>query len=330
LIFMLTLLISACDLPASPASHATQPFDVAATQAAFAVQTEMGRPTWTLTPSRTPAFPATQTPVPPSVNALEATNATPPADATATISPIRVTALPGLVLYTHPDIPDYVFQIDPKRWEKDPSGKTWDLVHQTIANCRIDSVPAHGLGAPKRLFWQDFGRFRWEILDYGAYAYVSSVLGGDPVSQGSSFLELQGYNQAACRSAQEEILTNLMTRREATGEVGFTLFLSPTPRPALDGFSCPNTPPARLRVGDQVSVVTDGLWLRSAPRAEKSTELRQYLRYAPVMIRVISGPACEKYVYWQVEVSTFGEGAETIQGWLAEGDLNEYYLMPVK
>ena len=116
-----------------------------------------------------------------------------------------------------------------------------------------------------------------------------------------SFLQLTGYNQAACRSDQEQVLQNLLTAGQASGEIPSSPFRSPTPRPALEGFDCPNTPRVRLRVGDEVSVITDGLWLRSEPRADDSTRVRKFLRYAPVMIHVIDGPVCEKYVYWQVE-----------------------------
>lgn len=144
-----------------------------------------------------------------------------------------------------------------------------------------------------------------------------------------SFLERQDYNRAACRATQEEALSNLMLVSEAQGQVSLAPFQSPTPRPALEGFSCPNTPPA-LRIGDYVSVVTDGLWLRSEPRAADNTRVRKFLHYAPNMIRFIGGPVCEKYVYWQVQVVEFGEPGITTQGWLVEGDPQETYLVTVK
>ncbi len=36
------------------------------------------------------------------------------------------------------------------------------------------------------------------------------------------------------------------------------------------------------------------------------------------MSRVIGGPVCEKYVYWQVQVVEFGEPGITTQGWLSK------------
>lgn len=275
-----------------------------------------------MTPSQTPA-PASATPTP-------AGSETPTAGETPGDQAVQVTAQPGLRLYTHPDIPDYVFQIDPGRWVKDPSGKTANLVNKLMAGCRIEAVPGHGLAAPKRLMWQDFGRFRWEVMDYGSNAYVVPVIGRGVSDQGMNFLNLAGYALPACQSDQEQVLSNIMTRQEAAGGLAYTLYQSPTPRPALDGFSCPNTPPARLRVGDYVSVITDGVWLRSAPKADDSNKIGKYLRFAPVFIRVINGPVCEKYVYWQVEVSTFGEASVSTQGWMAEGDPSEYYIVAVK
>lgn len=324
LLCLLALLLSACSLPTPPTNQAAQQSQSAATQAALAVQTEIARPSPTLTPS------PTHTPILPSATPLQAANSTPGPGATQPSPGGRVTALPGLELISFPDVPDYVFQADPARWSLDSTGTISSLVHKTIANCRIDSVPGRGLGPPQRYLWQDLGRFRWEILDYGSTALIDPVFGNGIGAGHGSFLELKGYNLTACRAAQEKILANLMTSREAAGEIPFGLYASPTPRPALEGFSCPNTPTTRLRVGDWVSVITDGLWLRSAPRADQSTKMTSFLRYAPVMIRIIAGPVCEKYVYWQVEVNTFGEGGTTTQGWLAEGDPQEYYIAPVK
>ncbi|RPJ51131.1 MAG: hypothetical protein EHM21_03455 [Chloroflexi bacterium] len=321
-LILLVLLLSACLPSRASTAKQIQQQEAQSTQAALFVQTEIGR--GSLTPTSSPIPPATQTPVPPA--------ATPTPAASATPAPLsaRITPLPGLALYTHPEIPDYIFQIDPEGWEKDPSGETADLVHKTIANCQIESVPGHGLAAPQRYFWQDLGQFRWEIMDYGAYAYAVPVLGYVLSGPGGSFLHLQGYNRRTCRNAQEDVLADLLTNSQVDAQVRFVPFPSPTDRPALDGFTCPNTPPARLRIGDYVSVTTDGLWLRSEPRADTSTKIRQFLRYPPYRIRVIGGPVCEKYAYWQVEVGEFGEGGQTIQGWLAEGDSEEYYLLPVK
>jgi hypothetical protein len=316
LAILLALGLAACAPSATRESRAAQEQRSAATQAALLVDTEIARASFTPEPS------ATLTLVPPSV--------TPSPTIPPTQAPIlTVTPQPGLAWYANPDVPDYVFHIDPARWEKDPSGKTSNLTNKSIAGCRIEAVEGHGLGPPKRLLWQDWGFFRWEILDYGAYAYAQPVLSNEGQG-GGSFLQLAGYGQDACRSDQEQVLQSLLTSGQAAGETPSAPFRSPTPRPAMEGFDCPNTPRVRIRVGDEVSVVTDGLWLRSAPRADDSTRESKFLRYAPFTIRVIDGPVCEKYVYWRVEIVPFGEGSQATRGWFAEGDPSEYYLAPVK
>ena len=320
---ILPLSLGGCSLPKPQANQAAQQSIAAATQAALDLQTEIARP------SPTPTLSPTSTPLPPSATPPQSASQTPGPGATQAASGTQVTPLPGMNLYTFPDVPEYAFQADPTLWKFDPSGPTSSLSHKTISNCKVQSVLGRGIGPPQRYFYQDLGRFRWEILDYGSTALVNPIL-GNGIDGSGSYLILQGYNQAVCRTALETILANMLTSREAAGQIPFALFASPTPRPPIEGFSCPNTPPSRLRVGDWVSVITDGLWLRSEPRADQSTQVSKFLRYAPFMIRIIAGPVCEKYVYWQVEVSTFGEAGTTTSGWLAEGDPQEYYIVPVK
>jgi hypothetical protein len=322
------LLLTACQPPALRGSRAAQQIDAGATQAAYAVQTAIVRASDT--PTATVAPTASATPI-----TLEsAATATPTTgDAAGTPSPgeVRVTAAPGLQFYTNPDVAQYVFQIDPALWQKDPGGETSNLVHQSLSDCRIEAVPGHGLGPPERLTWEDHGRFRWEVMDYGKHAFVFPILGGGLNGADGSFLDLVGYNQPGCRSDQMDVLDHLMTSDEAGGAAVYAPFASPTPRPALEGYDCPNTVAARLRVGDEIQVVTDGLWLRSAPQADEGSKVRKYSRGAPQSMRVIGGPQCGKYTYWQVEISDFGEGnATTTQGWFAEGDASEYYLAPVR
>jgi hypothetical protein len=315
---IMILLLTACERPAMGISKAAETPNGAATQAAFLVETEIARPTWT------PTLPATPSPTIPQI----VKSATPEDASTTQPLTIQVTPLSGLEFFTAPEIPDIVFQIDPTRWGKDPKGGTSNLSHKVIPNCSIESVLGSGLGSPAHLSWQDFGRFRWMIMDYGSWALANPVQGKGLNDKGNSFLHLGGYNQPACRSDQEKVLADLMTRAETAGEAPFVLFSSPTPRPALEGFSCPNTPPVRLRSGDEVSVITDGLWLRSAPSAD-SAKVRKFLRYPGVVIKVTGGPVCEKYVYWPVSITGIGDAGQTLQGWFAEGDLSEYYLIPV-
>ena len=108
---------------------------------------------------------------------------------------------------------------------------------------------------------------------------------------------------------------------------GLTSLPTPTPEPV---FSCPNAPPTRLHVGDTARITfTDGKTtrLRSAPEAGDNgiANLPEGTEF-----EIIGGPVCyprpgrsDAYVYWQVSVSPGGK-----TGWLAEGDLNSYYLEP--
>ena len=312
---ILVLLLAAC----APIQTATRAPDVTATQAAIAVQTVIAEP------SRTATLPATQTPLPASPMAV----ATPTAQATS--APIPVTPLPGMQLYTFKDNLDYVLQIDPTYWRVDANSVYPTLIHQKVAGCSVFIEPGHGMASPIKQYWNDLGRFHWEILDYGKFAFARPVQGGGLNAEGGgSYLHLQGFNQTACSEEQFQLLKNLMTPLEAEGKLPYSVFASPTPRPPLEGFACPNTPPTRLRVGDRITVVTDAVFLRSSPKADATNQIGKYAQYPGVMIKVTDGPVCDKYVYWKVDVSTFGEGNQTISGWLAEGDLKEYYLEAVR
>ena len=302
------LLLSAC----APSQAVTRAPDVTATQAAIVVQTVIAEP------SRTATLPATQTPLP----------ASPTAQPTPTAKqPIPVTPLPGMQMYTFPDNLDYVQQIDPTHWRVDTNSVYPTLIHQKVANCSVYIEPGHGMPAPDKLYWKDLGRFHWEILDFGKFAYTRPLVGGGLNGEGGgSYLHLQGINQTACSDEQFQLLANLMTPLEADGKLPYSAYASPTPRPPLEGFSCPNTPPTRLRGGDAITVITDAVFLRSEPKVSDSNKLSRLLQYPGVTIKVTDGPVCDKYVYWKVDVSTFGEGGQTTSGWLAEGDLKEYYL----
>jgi hypothetical protein len=305
---LLILLLTTCGTPASK-DRATQKTNETATQPAVDVGIEISRP------SRTPTFTVTQTPSLPRITSSPIMTASPIA--------IRVTAQPGMQLHVVNSLypPVYVVQVDPARWSQ-------GLENKVVPNCGVYSITGGGLPRPQRLFWQDLGRFRWEIMDNDTSALAVPIRGNGLSDQEKNYLLLMGYNQPACRSDQEKLLANVMTVREAAGEIPFALFASPTPRPALAGFDCPNTLPARLRIGDEVSVITDGLWLRSEPRADESTKMRQFNRRPAEVITIIDGPVCEKYVYWKVSVRPFWDNAT--QGWFAEGDTREYYLIPVK
>lgn len=237
-----------------------------------------------------------------------------------------ITLAPGLEPFTHPEIPDFVFPADPNIWDLAPRGENpyAFLRNMRVARCTISAVPGRGIGTPERVLRWQLGRLRWHVLDYG-----SAALAG--IEQPAQlYLELSGFANPDCRDAQQALMEQVMLKDELAGKAAFALLPTPTLRPPLEGFACPNTPPARLRVGDTAHIVTNDLWLRSAPRPGDDTEIRTYDSTAPVYIEVIDGPVCtEKFVYWQVRIGLIGEGAPDPEiGWLAEGDLNEYFLAP--
>lgn len=101
-----------------------------------------------------------------------------------------------------------------------------------------------------------------------------------------------------------------------------------TPQPV---FSCPNAPRTRLKVGDSARITfTDGSTtrLRSAPEAGNNgvDNLPEGTEF-----EIIGGPVCyprpernDAYVYWEVSVPS-----RNVEGWIAEGDLNSYYIEPL-
>jgi hypothetical protein len=235
-----------------------------------------------------------------------------------------ITLEPGLTLFTHPEIPEFVFPADSTLWEQAPTtGYAWAfLAHKRLPECSISAVPGRGIGAPQRVQRWQLGRLQWFIFDDGHTALAS-------IEQPTYlYLDLLGLDNAECRADQQAVMEKVLLADEVSGKVAVNPLPTATQRPPLPGFECPNTPPTRLRVGDIVHIITDDLWLRSAPRPTDDTEVKTYDRTAPVFIQVLDGPVCgEKFVYWQVSVGLIGEGSpDPITGWFAEGDLREYYL----
>ncbi len=87
-----------------------------------------------------------------------------------------------------------------------------------------------------------------------------------------------------------------------------------------------NAPQQRLKVGDNATVLTSS-YLRTEPRWDEKTRIRLVSPAEKLTIQITGGPVCAiynqgEYSYWQVELSN-GKN-----GWMAEGDLKEYYLVP--
>ncbi len=80
--------------------------------------------------------------------------------------------------------------------------------------------------------------------------------------------------------------------------------------------ACEGAPVSRIRLGDQIGVITDAVRIRSTPPDGEIIEV-VYENFAAT---VTGGPTCaNSYLWWQIDLP------DGRQGWVAEGDLNEYY-----
>ncbi len=289
-------------LASSCTSPAASPALPASTQATL--PDAAAAPLLTVSPTLSPTAPQPPTAVP-----------------TPTLSgPPTQTVQPGFRAYEKAGVPDFVFIFNPKVWWQDDVDENAILKHNTIANCLIKQVPPVGPPLPERYYPKEIGSRRWWVSEYKKTALYSYH---------GQYLELSGYQDADCLAAQEAVLAGLVAAGEFYGGLTATPIPTDTPRPPLAGFTCAGPPPTRLRRGDYVLIVTDSLWLRSAPRPDADTKIKQFQKYAPLQVQVVDGPECtSQYVYWQVEMSEIAEGGQTYSGWMAEGDATEYYLQP--
>jgi len=96
-------------------------------------------------------------------------------------------------------------------------------------------------------------------------------------------------------------------------------------------FACPNVPPIRVAVGDRARVTfTDGLPLRvrSSPEVVAGNVTTQIPE--GTVFTITDGPVCAKipnstnyYVFWKIELED-----KSARGWVAEGDLEKYFIEP--
>lgn len=130
-------------------------------------------------------------------------------------------------------------------------------------------------------------------------------------NQGIGALLLQlGNDVTACEQAGETLLATLQFSSEYA-----------------DAGKCENAPPPRLQVGERARLLSQ-TYLRNAPLWSGETRVRLLDLGEGLTIDILNGPICVLNVNgetanWQVQLSS-GES-----GWLAEGDLYQYYLEPV-
>jgi SH3 domain-containing protein len=87
--------------------------------------------------------------------------------------------------------------------------------------------------------------------------------------------------------------------------------------------ACPTAPLSLISVGDTAVVAdgVDGLNMRTLPAISTGIEVKLYHGN---QVTILAGPSCNGgYNWWRVEL------ADGRRGWVAEGDWEQYYLVPV-
>jgi hypothetical protein len=107
---------------------------------------------------------------------------------------------------------------------------------------------------------------------------------------------------------------------------------SPTPTPSATQTPeyefwtpCGGSYPSRLRVGDKAYISYDPpLPNRVRSEANTSSEILGYLQVGEEMV-ILDGPVCaENWIWWYVRSLDTG-----LTGWTAEGDFQDYWLVPL-
>ena len=145
------------------------------------------------------------------------------------------------------------------------------------------------------------GAFTWMISYNGAYTLMSA-------GEAHLIMEL-GKKTTICKQAIVVLMQTVHTASEY----------------AQDG-ECHYAPAQRLKVGDTATILSSS-YLRTEPRWDEKTRIRLVSPTEKLTIKITGGPVCAiynkgEYSYWQVDLSN-GK-----KGYMAEGDLTEYYLAP--
>jgi hypothetical protein len=255
-------------------------------------------------PSPTPTIEITDTPTP-----------------TLTPTPGPTISVPeDLLTVTHESAPGYVFIIDPETWTVGSTTAPADdfLIYTDANDCTVNIAPGTPPSDLLQYYPQIIGRRSWLIEGYEENTfYLHQDLR----------LELSITENEDCIAAQEGVLEELLTQEEFEGAPISDVAVRPTQRPTPEEFTCEETLPSRLAIGDRVLITAGFLWLRSEANVDEATEVKLYQQYAPAEITVTSGPICaDNFVFWEVTVAEFGETGETYTGWMAEAGADQYFL----
>jgi hypothetical protein len=148
-----------------------------------------------------------------------------------------------------------------------PDNQFTFLKNQSIEGCEIRVNQPGSLPLPNQFYVISVAAQRWYVYEYSVNAVIRS---------NTLHLDLRGYMiNSECKQAIKMVLMNIMPVSQYRGELTQQPTSRPTPRPTLENSYCPGTPPSRVRVGDHVLIITEGIWLRSEPRAADETRLAQ-------------------------------------------------------
>ncbi len=164
-------------------------------------------------------------------------------------------------------------------------------------------------------------------IDSGANLIAGEVNLGAPISGlGESGGMLWAVSQQAGLAFRIDPLSGQVTGQAELGEkVRPTPVLTPTP--ILRAYlPCPDAPYSRLEVGDEAYTLKEPP-LPQRLHIEPGQEKERVGWIQPgEHVRVLEGPACfERQVWWKVKALTGGW-----TGWAAEGDQDDYWLIPAK
>ena len=258
--------------------------------------------------------PSTPTPLPEASPQPSSTpRATPSRSATRARLPKRGRTLTPTFTPTLPptltEDPFGEFQVDSDAivalyyWRADWREDGHTLKYLRLLDCTLTATGAANAfsgGTPAQAI---IGRFSWLEGD-GVY----SLKLGDNLFIGNLVAQY-GTSDTSCRNVIESLLKSVRA---------FSKY--------AQAGKCRYAPKQRLKVGD-TAVMLSSSYLRMEPRWAEDTLLHLVDPTQKLTIQVIGGPVCAiynqgEYSYWQVRLSS------NELGWIAEGDLKEYYLAP--
>jgi hypothetical protein len=139
---------------------------------------------------------------------------------------------------------------------------------------------------------------------------------------------IASYLFALKKSAPTSNLNNTMVGAKTTQPSNKPSQEVPTPIITSTVFNCPKAPNIQVKVGDKAIVMRATTRLRSKPQVSDDNII--FLLAEGDELEIIDGPICsprpdrkDYYVFWKVTVPS-----RSLEGWVAEGDSDNYYVKP--